>query len=146
MVNDLLGYGFHHVGVGLQQIVPAHSRLSWETCGDHHDVASRCRRIVASRRGNARGARIRPRDRARFHHVQGFTCGRPVQNVGKHYVRQFHVHDPLRRGRSHKTASHYRHLFSAHAAPCRHLGFFTALPLRSLCLCASCCCLLLFLG
>src|SRR5713226_9563983 len=131
MFHDLLDDRLNHVVIGLQQIVAAHPRLARKPGGNHYHVASRGRGIVSVDRGNARRARIRPRDWPGFHHVQRFTRRRAFQNVRQHHIRQLLVHNSLRRGRTHESAAHHRHFFSAHSSPLAPIVLFSANPLRS---------------
>jgi hypothetical protein len=117
MLHDLLDDVFHYVVVSFQQVVAAHPWFAREARGDHHNVATRRRGIIAGCRTNAYRVRIRPRNRPGFHHVQCLACRRPVQNIRQHHIGQFQIHDALRRGRSHETATHNSYFLPAHAPP-----------------------------
>ena len=130
MLNDLFNDGLYYVVVGFQQVVAAHPGLARKARGNHDDVAScRCG-IIAVRRGNAGGARIRSRNRTGLHHVQRFAGRRAIQNVRQHYVGQLHIDDALRRGRAHESAAYDGYFFSDHASPYIQLNSLTSAPQR----------------
>ncbi len=77
MLLDLEGDLLHDVGIGTDQVVPAHAGLARDTGGDDDELAARGRRVVV----RARNPRIESFDRRRLPLIERFALGHAFDHI-----------------------------------------------------------------
>ena len=102
--------GFHHVVVGLQQVVAAHAGFAGDSGSDDDHIAIGGGAVVAVLGRDAGGTRVGAENRARLGHVERFARGHVLDEIGDDDIGETGVMYSLSCRRADKTAAYNRDL------------------------------------
>src|ERR1700735_570434 len=130
MLDDCFDHSLDDVVIGFQQVVAAHSRLARKSGGDDDDVAVCGFLVIAACGGNTCGVDVDAEDGRGFRHVERFSGGNSVQNIGEYDVRESCVMNPLRGGGPDKPTPDNRNLLPHSQVSLHVLAKTAAQPMR----------------
>src|SRR5579862_2421938 len=105
---------FDDVGICFEEIVAGHAGFAREAGGDDDDVAILGGGIITGGGGDAEGVGVAGGDGRGFEHVESFTGGRAVENIGEDDIGEAGVDDALGGGGTDEAATDYGNFSTGH--------------------------------